>query len=160
MTTLQPSHTNGSHPEFAIQRLYVKDVSFESPLVPEIYDHSLQPMINLNIQTTSTKLTDGLFEVVLATTVTATANEKTVFLAEVKQAGTFTIKNIAEQNMGAILSVTCPTILFPYVREAISELVARGGFQHFYLAPINFEALYLDGLKKQQQETTKTEETH
>jgi preprotein translocase subunit SecB len=138
-----------AQPEFIIQRLYNKDISFESPAAPEIFKKNLQPMINVDIQTTPTKIETDIFEVSLTTTITATAENQTVFLVEVKQAGIFTIKNIPDENLGVILHVTCPTILFPFLRETVSDLVARGGFQHFYLSPINFEALYINSLEKQ-----------
>jgi preprotein translocase subunit SecB len=134
-------------PEFVIQRLYIKDASFESPQSPGIFQENLQPTVNLNIHTSSTVLGENIHEVVLTTTVTASVESRTIFLIEVKQAGIFTIKNIPKENMGAVLGITCPTILFPYLRETVSELAAKGGFQHFYLSPINFEALYMSNQK-------------
>ena len=134
-------------PEFFIQRLYVKDISFESPQAPKVFQETLQPTVNLNIQTSATVLSDNTHDVTVTATITAAADSKTIFLVEIKQAGIFSIKHIPEENMGFVLGVTCPTILFPYLREAVSDLVARGGFQHFYLSPINFEALYLSNQK-------------
>lgn len=136
-------------PEFFIQRLYVKDISFESPQAPKIFQETLQPSVNLNIQTHSELLSPDTYEITVMATITATADSKTVFLVEIKQSGIFSIKNIPQENMGFVLGVTCPTILFPYLREAVSDLVARGGFQHFYLSPINFEALYLSNQQKE-----------
>ena len=147
-TTANSSNANAPAPEFTIQRIYIKDASFESPQAPKVFQENLQPTINLNIHTGSTVLAENTHEVVLTTTITASVEERTIFLIEVKQAGIFVIKNVPEQNMGAVLGVTCPTILFPYVREMVSELAAKGSFQHFYLAPINFEALYMNSLQK------------
>jgi preprotein translocase subunit SecB len=150
---IDDTKANLPQPEFIIQRVYVKDASFESPHAPKVFQENLQPSINLNIHTGSTILDKDTHEVVLTTTITASVEERTIFLIEVKQAGIFTLKNIPEQNMGTVLGVTCPTILFPYVREAVSELAAKGSFQHFYLAPINFEALYMNSLQQKGDET-------
>lgn len=135
-------------PEFFIQRLYVKDISFESPQAPKVFHETLQPTVNLNIQTASNIVAENTHDVTITATITAAADNKTIFLVEIKQAGIFVIKNIPEENMPFVLGVTCPTILFPYLREAVSDLVARGGFQHFYLSPINFEALFLSNQKE------------
>lgn len=143
--------TTETHPEFSIQRLYIKDISFESPQAPSVFKSAVQPSINVNISTSSTALPEGnAHEVVLATTVTAQQNNQNLFLIEVKQAGIFIIKNIPKENLGAVLSVTCPTILFPYLRETVTDLSTKGGFPHFYLSPINFEALYVNSLKQEQ----------
>jgi preprotein translocase subunit SecB len=149
-----PTGVNLPPPEFTIQRIYIKDLSFESPQAPKVFQENLQPAINLNIHTASSILDQDTHEVVLTTTITAAVDTRTIFLIEVKQAGIFTIKNIPEENMGVVLGVTCPTILFPYVREVVSEMAAKGSFQHFYLAPINFEALYMNSLKQKESETT------
>ncbi|MDX2164487.1 MAG: protein-export chaperone SecB [Gammaproteobacteria bacterium] len=141
-TTQQPQ------PEFFIQRLYVKDISFESPQAPKVFQETLQPSVNLNIQTSSNVLADDTHDVTVTATITAAVDGRTIFLVEIKQAGIFTIKHIPKDNMPFVLGVTCPTILFPYLREAVSDLVARGGFQHFYLSPINFEALFLANQKE------------
>lgn len=136
--------------EFIIQKLYLKDSSFESPASPKIFKENLQPSINLNINTTSNQIEPNVYEIILSATVTATAEQdRTIFLIEVKQAGIFTIKNIPEQNMPVVLGVTCPTILFPYLRSEVSYLAGQGGFPNFYLAPINFEAVYMSSLEKQ-----------
>jgi len=142
------------HAEFLIQRLYIKDVSFESPQSPEVFKHNVQPTISVNINTTSNPLTEeNTHEVVLTTTITAAQENKNVFLVEVKQAGVFILKNIPKENLAAVLSVTCPTILFPYLRETVTSLATKGGFPNFYLSPINFEALYLNSLKHQKEKS-------
>jgi len=140
--------------EFIIQKIYLKDSSFESPASPAIFKENLQPMINLNIHTSSNQLEPNVHEIILSATVTATAEkDRTIFLIEVKQAGIFTIKNIPEQNMPVVLGVTCPTILFPYLRSEVAYLAAQGGFPNFHLAPINFEAVYMSSLEKQKTDT-------
>lgn len=155
MTTTQ----QGPQPEFSIQRLYIKDASFESPQAPAIFQENLQPSIEINLHTSSSTLVQDIYEVVIEATITATADQKTVFLVELKQAGVFMIKNISHEQLPIILGVTCPTILFPYLRETVSNLVAQGGFQHFYLNPINFEALYYQNLQKQKTQQHHSDDT-
>lgn len=155
--TATPEQTQSkTQPEFLIQRLYLVDVSFESPQAPGVFKTSVQPSINVNIQTSSKPLEDSHHEVMLTTTITATQNEKNVFVIEVKQAGIFLIKNVPNENMGAVLGVTCPTILFPFLREEVTSLAAKGGFPNFYLSPINFEALYFNSLKQKEGSDTTT----
>jgi preprotein translocase subunit SecB len=152
-----PPTQEGQNPEFLIQRLYLKDVSFESPQTPEIFKTNVQPAININISTTSTPGTEeNSHEVVLTTTITAAQDNKNIFLIEVKQAGIFIIKNIPKENLAAVLNVTCPTILFPYLRETVTTLASKGGFPNFYLSPINFEALYLSSMKQQKEKSETT----
>lgn len=137
-------------PEFTIQRLYIKDLSFEAPQSPHIFQQQWQPEVNLQLQTQTSALGEDLHEVVLSVTVTATAEEKTAFLVEVKQAGIFTLKNFPEEQLKAMLGSVCPGILFPYVREVVSDLVTRGTFPQLYLTPINFDALYAQHLAEEQ----------
>lgn len=148
---------NAHQPEFGIQRVYTKDLSFEAPNTPAIFKVNFQPQLNLNLQMSQTKLEGDDYEVVLKLTVTATAQDKTAFLAEVQQAGIFTLKSFTTDQIGPILSITCPTILFPYAREAIANLVSHGSFPQLHLAPINFEALYHEQLKQQQAQVAETE---
>lgn len=151
---------NGAHqPEFGIQRVYTKDMSFEAPNTPAIFKLNFQPQLNLNLQTFQTKLEGDDYEVVLKLTVTATEQDKTAFLAEVQQAGIFTLKSFTTEQIGPVLSITCPTILFPYAREAIANLVSHGSFPQLHLAPINFEALYHEQLKQQQAHPVTSKET-
>ncbi|MBI5447990.1 MAG: protein-export chaperone SecB [Gammaproteobacteria bacterium] len=139
-------------PEFAIQRIYIKDLSFEAPQSPEIFQKQWQPEVNLQLQTNTKSLGDDTHEVELAVTVTATSEQKTAFLVEVKQAGIFTLKNFEEAPLKVMLGSVCPGILFPYVREVVSDIVTRGTFPQLYLTPINFEALYAQHLAEQQTE--------
>jgi len=134
--------TAESAPQFAIQRVYTKDVSFETPNSPAIFQEDWKPEVKLDIDTRSDKLADNTYEVVLSLTVTATVNNKTAFLAEVQQAGIFTIGNLPEAQLAHTIGAFCPTTLFPYARETVANLVNRGSFPQLNLAPVNFEALF------------------
>jgi len=128
--------------KFNIQRIYTKDISFESPNSPEVFTMDWKPSINVNLGTATKRLNDDHFEVVLTVTVTAAQNDNTSFLAEVQQAGIFQIAGIPDEEMGPMMGIFCPNILFPYAREVVSDLVSRGSFPQFVLAPVNFEAIY------------------
>lgn len=129
--------------QFAIQKLYLKDVSFESPNSPQAFmEGDWQPQINVQINSSNQAIAENTYEVVLDITVTAKLEEKTAFLAEVKQAGIFTIAGFPEENMGGMVGAFCPETLFPFAREAIADLVSKGGFPQLLLAPVNFNALY------------------
>ncbi|MBX9586474.1 MAG: protein-export chaperone SecB [Gammaproteobacteria bacterium] len=146
---------NGEHgPEFAIQRIYVKDSSFESPESPNIFREPWEPKVNIDLQTTSSVLEGNVYEVILGVTVTVKIKEKTAFLAETKQAGIFSIGNFNEEQRSQLLGSFCPNILFPYARETITSLVTRGGFPQLYLAPINFDAVYQQQLKQGEEGVT------
>ena len=133
----------GQQPVFALERVYVKDLSFESPNVPEMFAKQGQPEINVELGTEGRVISEqGHVEAVLTVTVRSTFEEKTVFIAEVQQAGLFRMSGIPEEQMEQLMGVNCPTILFPYAREAVSALVTRGGFQQVLLDPVNFQALY------------------
>lgn len=127
---------------FAIEKLYLKDASLEIPNAPQIFTDRTQPQVNIELANMGQKLDEGVFEVAIKVTVTAKIAEKTMFLVEITQAGVFQIRNVPEENLNMIIGITCPNILFPYAREAVSDLVVRGGFQPVLLSPINFEALY------------------
>lgn len=131
-----------AEPQFAIQRIYTKDVSFETPNSPAIFQSDWKPEIKLDLDTRSNKLAENTFEVVLAVTVTATVEGQTAFLAEVQQAGIFTIGNLPEAQLAHTIGAFCPATLFPYARETIASLVNRGSFPQFNLSPVNFEALF------------------
>ncbi len=146
---------NGEHgPEFAIQRIYVKDSSFESPESPNIFREPWEPKVNIDLQTTSAVLEGNVYEVILGVTVTVKIKEKTAFLVETKQAGIFSIGNFNEEQRSQLLGSFCPNILFPYARETITSLVTRGGFPQLYLAPINFDAVYQQQLKQGEEGAT------
>jgi len=129
--------------QFAIQKIYIKDVSLESPNSPAIFQEGQwQPEVNVQINTVAKSAADNLHEVVLTITVTAKQNGKTAFLVEVKQAGLFLLSGFPAEQLGGMLGAYCPEVLFPFAREAISELVSKGGFPQLLLAPVNFNALY------------------
>jgi preprotein translocase subunit SecB len=130
-------------PEFAIQKIYLKDISFESPSTPAVFLQEWEPMIDVDFDIDRTVMDDDNTEVVLKVTVTAKLKEQVVFIVEAKEAGIFLMKNIPESDKEGILKGVCPNILFPYVRQRISQLVTDGGFPPLYLAPINFEAMYM-----------------
>ncbi|QBG36647.1 protein-export chaperone SecB [Litorilituus sediminis] len=138
-----------SAPQFAIQRVYTKDVSFETPNSPAIFQKDWQPEVKLDLDTRSTKLAEDTYEVVLSVTVTATVEGQTAFLAEVQQAGIFTIGNLPEAQLAHTIGAFCPTTLFPYARETVASLVNRGSFPQINLAPVNFEGLYASYVQQQ-----------
>ena len=125
----------------ALQNVYLKDCSYESPNGPRL-DGNWNPQINLDLQTSSTPLGPEVREVVLTVTVSAKHGEATIFLVEVKQAGLFVVRNLPEPDLKRAISTVCPGVLFPYARAAVSQLVSQGGFPQFLLPPVNFEALY------------------
>ncbi|MBQ4813649.1 protein-export chaperone SecB [Pseudoalteromonas luteoviolacea] len=129
-------------PQFNIQRIYVKDVSFETPNSPAIFQKEWTPEVKLDMDTRSAKLDEGVFEVVLALTVTATIGEETAFLCEIQQAGIFSVGELEEIQLAHMLGAFCPNLLFPYAREAVANLVNRGTFPQLNLAPVNFDALF------------------
>ncbi|NOQ88614.1 MAG: protein-export chaperone SecB [Gammaproteobacteria bacterium] len=136
--------------QFSIQKIYLKDVSFESPNSPQAFTNGeWQPQINVQINSSNQAIADDIYEVVLDITVTAKHEEKTAFLVEVKQAGIFTISGFPQENMGGMVGAFCPETLFPFAREAISELVSKGGFPQLLLAPVNFNALYTQQMQQQ-----------
>jgi preprotein translocase subunit SecB len=139
--------------EFAIHKIYVKDVSFESPNAPKIFTQDWNPETNVQINTQAQVLEEGLFDVELTLTVTAKVGENTAFLVEIKQAGIFQAKGFPEAQMGHLLGSYCPNLLFPYARAAISGLVSGGGFPDLALAPINFDALYAQHVEQMQKES-------
>jgi len=140
---------------FAIEKVYVKDLSLEIPNAPQIFLQRETPQVGIELSNSAKMLEDGLFDVTITVTVTSKIEDKTVFLVEVSQAGIFQARNIPQENLEGLLAVTCPNILFPYAREAVSDLVVRAGFPPVLLNPINFEALYLQ--QKQQEQATGAE---
>src|SRR6056297_26969 len=139
--------------QFGIQRIYNKDVSFESPATPDVFRRQWQPKFNVDLNTKSNAVDEeGNFEVVLTITVTAKIEEETIFLVEVQQAGIFLITGFEGEQLRQILGTAAPNVLFPYARENIDSLVVKGGFPPVMLAPVNFEALYQQALAKAAQE--------
>ena len=144
-------------PVFSIEKIYVKDLSLEAPNAPQIFLQKENPQVGIELQNKAAKIDDGVFEVVVTVTVTSKTQDKVAFLVEVAQAGIFQIRNVPEENISAILGITCPNILFPYAREAVSDMVTRAGFPPVLLNPINFEALYAQQL---QQHPAENETSH
>lgn len=146
--------------QFAIQKIYLKDVSFESPNSPQSFTSEQQPQINVQINSSNQKVADDTYEVVLEITVTAKHEDKNAFLAEVKQAGIFTISGFPQDSLGGMIGAFCPETLFPFAREAVSELVSKGGFPQLLLAPVNFNALYTQQMQQQAAEPAQEETAH
>lgn len=143
---------NAPAPEFLIHRVYLKDASFESPNSPAVFrDTESQPDLNVQIGSAHSEIGSdaGTYEVVLTVTATAKVGDRTLFLAEVTQGGIFTLKGFAEAELGGMLGAYCPETLFPFAREAVAELVAKGGFPHLLLSPVNFNAMYTRKLERQ-----------
>jgi preprotein translocase subunit SecB len=136
---------------FQIEKIYVKDISLEIPNAPAIFTEQIQPELGVQIGTQISNFAEGLFEVTVSATVTAKAGERTVFLAEAVQAGIFSLRNVPQQEIDPLLGIGCPTIVFPYLRETISDLVVRAGFPPVLLSPVSFEALYMQRLQEGQQ---------
>lgn len=137
-------------PVFSIDKLYVKDLSLEVPGAPQVFLERESPQIDVQLHTQARSLEGGLFEVVLTATITAKVKDKTLFLVEAAQAGIFQIRNLPESDMGPVLGMSCPNILFPYVRETVSDVIVRAGFPPVILSPVNFEALYQEQIRQQQ----------
>jgi len=148
--------------QFGVQRIFTKDVSFESPNVPEVFRQAWKPQINMDLNTSSKKIADDVYEVILTLTVTAKNEDATAFLAEIHQGGIFKIEGLEGPALHQTLGAFCPNLLFPYAREAIDALVVKGSFPALMLAPVNFEAIYAQSLQqaKAQAEKAETEQTH
>lgn len=144
---------DAQQPVFRIQRVYVKDVSFESPQTPKVFigNSGWKPNVALQLNTESTRLENDLFECVLVVTVTVKMEDETVYLCEVKQAGLFTMKNFPDAELGKMLGSFCPNILFPFAREEVGTLVQKGGFPQLLLDPVNFDALYTQHVQQARQ---------
>lgn len=141
-------------PNFNIQKLYLKDVSFEAPNTPMVFNEQGQPELNMGINQKVGKLADGVYEVVLGVTLTCKIEDKTIYLAEVAQAGIFGLTGFDEQTLDAMLGIHCPNVLFPYARQTVSDLISSGGFPPFYLQPMNFEAIYAEGLRRRMEQAS------
>lgn len=138
-----------NQPVFNMEKIYVKDISLEIPHAPQIFLERENPQIDVQLHSQAASVDEGIFEVSITTTVTAKIGEKVMFLVEAKQAGIFQIRNVPEAELEPLLAVVCPNILFPYLREVVSDVTVRAGFAPVLLNPINFEVLYQQ--QKQQQ---------
>lgn len=139
-------------PQFNLQRVYTKDISFETPNSPDVFLQEWKPDMDLNLGIHSKELGENNHEITLTVTVTVKSQDKTAFLVEVQQAGIFQIEGVPEDQLDPIIHIMCPNILFPYAREVVSDLVSRGSFPQLLLAPVNFETIYAHQMQAKQQE--------
>lgn len=148
-----------NQPQFALQRVYLKDVSFEAPNSPQVFTKEWKPEVKLDLNTGAQKLDDSHYEVSVKVTITATNDDQTAFLVEIVQAGLFVLANIPEEQVRPMLGALCPNILFPYLRENVDSLVIKGGFPALVLAHINFDALFQQRLAQEAAEANEGEQT-
>ena len=141
-------------PQLALQRIFLKDISFESPRSPMVFQEEWKPEVGLELNTKSRQVGENLYEVVLEVTVNVKNNGENAFLVQVQQGGLFAISGLDDQQLHHALGAFCPGTVFPYARENIDALCIKGSFPALMLAPVNFDALYMDSLKKQQAEET------
>ncbi|HEY5604512.1 MAG TPA: protein-export chaperone SecB [Gammaproteobacteria bacterium] len=144
----QNAATSAGQQQFVLQKIYVKDVSFETPNTPDIFTQDWKPDVNVELDTRGKQIAQDVHEVVLGITVTVKMADKIAYLIEIHQAGIFTIKGFAESERGMMLGSYCPNVLFPFAREAISDLVTKGGFPQLLLVPVNFDAIYHEHLQR------------
>ena len=137
--------------QFAIHKVYLQDVSVESPNCPDIFSEKWNPDVDVQITSSASDIGDNNHNIAIGITVTVKSNDKTAYLVEVHQAGVFHINGVTEQQLHHMVYSYCPNILFPYAREAISDLIMRAGFPQMLIAPVNFDAMYMQRLKEQQE---------
>ena len=145
---MAPTDMQQGGASFTVEKLYIKDVSFEAPNAPQVFNEQGQPELQMNLNQKVQRLNDNAFEVVLGVTLTCTVNGKTAYLAEVQQAGVFGMVGFEEAGIDAMLGTQCPAVLYPYVRQTVGDLIQAGGFPQFFMQPINFDALYAEGLRQ------------
>lgn len=160
MTNTQQPDAATQETQFMIQRLYIKNLSFETTNTPAVFQQKWEPELNLDLDTQHTKLDENVYEVALTVTATVKNNQTTAFLVEVQQAGIFTIHGPNSEQLDHILNSFCPSLLFPYAREVITSEVVRGSFPQLVLAPINFDALYMQQMQARQKEQQENEKAH
>ncbi len=148
----QPAADGAKGPVFAIQRIYLKDLSFETPMGPEAFTKAYKPSIRQDLNIQANPVEEGLYEVVLLLTITARIEDRAVFLVEVKQAGLFAIAGVEGPALTQLINTACPQILFPYAREAIDSTLGRGSFPPLMLPPINFDAVFVQAINAAQQQ--------
>jgi len=159
-TSTEAGNEEAMQGEFAPQKIYIKDLSFETPHSPEIFTEEWKPAVNMNLSSEAKSLGEKLYEVVLTVTVTVTMGEKTAYLVEAHQAGIFHIEGFPEEILERMVATVCPNILFPFAREHVADLITRGGFPQLLLAPVNFEALYQQQQMQEQNASAETETKH
>ncbi|MFW5427131.1 MAG: protein-export chaperone SecB [Methylophagaceae bacterium] len=148
MAEEKAASTEDQQARFVIQKIYTKDISFETPNSPEIFRDEWKPQLDLQLGNEYTRIDDDNHEITLTVTVTAKVEDKVAFLAEVKQAGIFSLTGYSDQEMGPLVGSYCPNTLFPFAREVISDIVLKGGFPQLVLAPVNFDALYMNQIEQ------------
>lgn len=129
-------------PQFAIQRTYVKDMSFETPMGVKVFTQAFQPKVKMDVNTRGNQVAENVHEIVLTLTITSTIEDETAYLIELQQAGIFSISGFAAEQLQHVLGAVCPNFLFPYAREAVDSVVVKGGFPPLSLAPIDFDAIF------------------
>jgi len=137
-----------NQPQFSIQRIYLKDLSFETPQGPAAFQKQWKPKVSQDLNTKTNQVDDGVFEVALRVTITMADGENTLYIVEAEQAGLFSIKGFSEEQMPQVLNTTCPGILFPYLRETLDNVVTKGSFPALLLPPINFDALFANAVQQ------------
>ena len=148
---MSEENLNGAAPAaatFSLEKIYVKDVSFEAPNAPQVFNEQGQPELQMNLNQRVQRISDNVFEVVLGITLTCNVAGKTAYLAEVQQAGVFQISGFEDAGTDAMLGTQCPNVLYPYAAATVSHLIQAGGFPSFFMQPINFEALYGETLRQ------------
>ena len=148
-TPPKDNRANGQR-ELILQKIYLQDASLESPAVPDVFAERWNPTLNVDLDTQAKALQDDNYHVQLRVTLTGKQNDRTVLLVEVHQAGIFTVRGLADSELGLVLGAYCPNILFPYAREAVSALISKAGFPQILLSPVNFETLYQARQQQQQ----------
>ena len=143
---------DAEQPQFSIQRVYLKDLSFETPQGPSAFKKKWQPKVSQDLNTKSKQVEEGIFEVALRVTITMTDGDDTIYIVEAEQAGLFNIKGFTDEQLPQILNTTCPGILFPYLRETLDNIVTKGSFPALLLPPINFDALFANAVQQAAEE--------
>ncbi|MAV07603.1 MAG: protein-export chaperone SecB [Gammaproteobacteria bacterium] len=148
---------DAEQPQFSIQRVYLKDLSFETPQGPSAFKKKWQPKVSQDLNTKTDQVEEGLYEVALRVTITVADGEDTIYIVEAEQAGLFNVSGFAEEQLPQILNTTCPGILFPYLRETLDNVVTKGSFPALLLPPINFDALFANALQQAAEEKEGTQ---
>jgi preprotein translocase subunit SecB len=139
-------------PNFGLQRIYVKDISFESPNAPMVFQKQWKPEVNMDLNTKNTRLGENHYEVVVSVTLTVTVEGMTAYIVEVQQAGIFVVQGLESGHLAQALNAFCPNLLFPYLRETIDTVVIKGSFPAMMLAPVNFDAIFAQAVMQKQKE--------
>lgn len=155
----QTEAAQATQPNFGLQRIYVKDISFESPNSPMVFQKQWKPEVKMDLNTKNTKIGDNHYEVVVCVTLTVTVDGMTAYIVEVQQAGIFLVQGLEGGHLAQALSAFCPNILFPYLRETIDSVVVKGSFPALMLAPVNFDAIFAQAVMQKQKEAAEKEQS-